>query len=145
MPNTTNIFGVPASPANFIRPGKRPMSSMCPAIIWDESQNRVRMVTGSSGGTEITTSNAMNIIDVLWLNRSLPESVDHKRFHHQCIPPYLQLEEGFPKDIEKGLEAKGHKIETMKSISVIQAINVHGNGKIVGTADFRKGGGPAGF
>ncbi|GFN83036.1 gamma-glutamyltranspeptidase 1 [Plakobranchus ocellatus] len=145
VPNTTNFFGLPASPANFIRPGKRPMSSMCPAIIWDGNQNRVRMVTGSSGGTKITTSNAMNIIDVLWLNRSLPESVDHKRFHHQLIPTYLQLEEGFPKDIEKGLKAKGHKIETMKSVSVIQAINVLDNGKIVGTADFRKGGGPAGF
>lgn len=54
-PNITNSFGVPASPANFIEPGKRPMSSMSPAIILDKNGN-VELIIGGAGGTKITSS-----------------------------------------------------------------------------------------
>ena len=56
-PGTKNIYGIAPSVANFIKPGKRPVSSMVPTIITDEKDN-LRMVVGASGGPRIITGTA---------------------------------------------------------------------------------------
>ena len=53
-PNTTNIYEIPASKNNFIKPGKRPTSSMSPSILVDEN-GQVKLVVGASGGPRIIT------------------------------------------------------------------------------------------
>jgi gamma-glutamyltranspeptidase/glutathione hydrolase/leukotriene-C4 hydrolase len=54
-PGTKNSFGVPASPSNYIVPGKRPMSSMSPTIVVD-ANGEVVFMSGAAGGTRITTA-----------------------------------------------------------------------------------------
>ena len=47
----------PRTAANRVEPGKRPQSSMCPAIILDQ-QAQVLMVVGGSGSALITSATA---------------------------------------------------------------------------------------
>lgn len=56
-PGVTNYFGFPSSPANYIKPGKRPMSSMCPIVITDKNGDFVLGV-GAAGGSKITLTTA---------------------------------------------------------------------------------------
>lgn len=69
-PDKTNIFGFPPSPANFIEPGKRPLSSMTPTIILNE-KNDVVMAIGGAGGSRITTSVALVRIELASFRRNV--------------------------------------------------------------------------
>lgn len=54
-PGSTNAFGFAANPINFIRPGKRPQSSIASSLVEDENGQLI-MATGSAGGSRIITA-----------------------------------------------------------------------------------------
>ncbi|KAG7272424.1 hypothetical protein CRUP_013178 [Coryphaenoides rupestris] len=143
-PDITNGFGVPPSPNNFIRPGKRPMSSMCPTILYDED-GRVKMVVGGSGGTKITTSIAQVILKALYFNFDLRKSVEDPRLHNQLSPNTTMAEPGFDTKVLEGLARKHHETEFLKSTgAVVQAVVRHGD-RLHAQSDPRKGGYAAGY
>ncbi|XP_062597984.1 glutathione hydrolase 1 proenzyme-like [Saccostrea cucullata] len=144
-PNTTNSFGVPASAANFIKPGKRPLSSMCPSIAVD-SDGHVKLVMGASGGTKITTSTALVSIETLWFKYGIKKSIDYKRLHHQLLPAYITVENGFNQQVLNGLKNIGHNISISDSAgSVVQGILQLEEGTISANADYRKRGATDGY
>lgn len=73
-PNITNYFGVKPSETNFIEPGKRMFSSMCPSIITDHFGN-LRLLIGGSGGTQITTAVAIVRMKYCYLSFMLTLSI----------------------------------------------------------------------
>ncbi|XP_055911963.1 scoloptoxin SSD14-like isoform X2 [Eupeodes corollae] len=109
-PGTFNSYNIPASPANFIKPKKRPLSSMCPAIILDKNGD-VRMLIGSAGGSMITTSVAQAILRYLVLDQDINDSVQEKRVHHQLAPMVITYEKNFNEATLKYLQHVGHKVE----------------------------------
>ncbi|KAF7217046.1 glutathione hydrolase 1 proenzyme isoform X2 [Nothobranchius furzeri] len=127
-PNITNGFGVPPSPNNFIKPGKRPMSSMCPTILFNKN-NQVKMVVGASGGTQITTSVVLVILNVLFFDYDLNRAVTEPRVHNQLSPNYSVFEPEFDKGIVEGLIKKNHETKLLTSTgAVVQAVVRYENG-----------------
>uniref|UniRef100_A0A8C7S214 Glutathione hydrolase n=1 Tax=Oncorhynchus mykiss TaxID=8022 RepID=A0A8C7S214_ONCMY len=143
-PHITNGFGIPPSPNNFIQPGKRPLSSMCPTIILDKD-NRVKMVVGASGGTKITTATALVILNSLFFDYDLKKAVTQPRIHNQLNPNMTVVEHGFEKSVLDGLAQKNHVTELLMTPgSVVQAVVRQGE-RLCAESDPRKGGYPAGY
>ncbi|KAH8256067.1 hypothetical protein KR026_006723, partial [Drosophila bipectinata] len=108
-PGRSYNFGMPPSPTNFIKPGKRPMSSMCPSIILD-AQGDVKLIIGGSGSAKIPTSMAETLLRYFVLKEPIGKAIDSGRFHHQLAPMALYVEERVPKPTVAYLESIGHKI-----------------------------------
>lgn len=62
VPGRNNSFGFIPTEANFIRPGKRPLSSISPVIVEHLSNGSLYAAIGSAGGSRIITAN----IQTLW-------------------------------------------------------------------------------
>lgn len=139
IPGTANMYGVAPSEANFVVPGKRPMSSMSPLVVVNPNGD-VDLVIGGTGGAKITSGVALVSMRNLWQGDNIKEAIDFPRLHHQFLPNRVDVETQFPKIYRKELAQKGHEIFVPKGrFSIIMGINRQ-NGRIFANSDFRKGG-----
>lgn len=120
-----NHFGAVAlSDANLIEPGKRPLSSMSPTLVFDP-QDRLIMAVGTPGGTRIMTSVLQVILNRIDFALDPKTCVHAPRMHHQWSPEELWLERSGFKDeaLFKALKARRNDIKLRKSnICNVQAV-----------------------
>ena len=145
FPDIINGFGLPPSPNNFAKPGKRPLSSMSPAIFVD-SAGEVKLAIGAAGGTSITSAIALTSIYNLHLGWDIEKCLDAPRLHHQLMPMYVEYQHEFNANIIEELKKRGHDTKDYgDGESVAGAIARLDDGRLMATADYRKAGGVDGF
>ena len=125
-----------ASIGNRLEPGKRPMSTMTPIIIFDEN-NELKLITGSPGGALIPAAVLRLVTGVIDFNLNLGEATMLPRLHKDWPYKNLRLEKGFSKDTLQILESYGHELEESKTMGSTQSILISSKGK-EGFADLRR-------
>jgi len=111
---TPNMFGLIQGEANAIVPGKRPLSSMTPTIVFKDG--RVVLVTGSPGGPTIINTVLQIISNVLDHRMPVSQAVEAPRIHNQWLPDVVTFERfGMSPDTMALMQAKGHKLPERKS------------------------------
>ena len=127
--------------ANRVEPGKRPRSSMAPTIV-TRPDGKLRLVTGSPGGSRIINYTARSVMGILDWNMDPQYAVT--RGHVVSRNGKVDLEEGtFWDELKVALEARGHDINVRSLTSGLHAILVK-DGRLFGGADPRREGVAAG-
>jgi gamma-glutamyltranspeptidase / glutathione hydrolase len=109
IPGSSNAFGYVPSPSNYIRPGKRPLSSISPTIA-EFSNGTLYYVIGAAGGSRIITSTIQNLVHVLDQNLTVLEALAQPRLHDQLLPNQVSFEYAYNNDTVAFMKARGHNV-----------------------------------
>tara|TARA_B110000046_G_scaffold184788_1_gene224263 strand:+ start:1732 stop:3402 length:1671 start_codon:yes stop_codon:yes gene_type:complete len=109
-PGVMNVFGAIGGKANEIQPNKRMLSSMTPTILLKD--NKVKMVTGSPGGTTIISSVYESILNAAEFDMSAVDVVNSTRFHHQLWPKnVIRTHSGLTDNVKAELIKMGYTLD----------------------------------
>lgn len=109
IPGASNAFGYVPSPSNFIRAGKRPLSSITPTIV-EFLNGTLYYVIGAAGGSRIITATIQNLIHVLDQNMTVPEALAQPRLHDQLIPNQALFEYAYDNATVAFMQSRGHNV-----------------------------------
>ncbi|KAJ9626468.1 hypothetical protein H2203_004100 [Taxawa tesnikishii (nom. ined.)] len=109
IPGTRNAFGFVPSPANYIRPGKRPLSSITPTIV-EFPNGTLYFVVGAAGGSRIITATIQNLWNVLDRNMTSPEALAEPRLHDQLVPNQVYFEYAYDNATVEFMRERGHNV-----------------------------------
>jgi gamma-glutamyltranspeptidase/glutathione hydrolase len=142
-PGAPNAFGLVGGAANAPGPGKRPLSSMTPTIVFKDG--KPVLVTGAPGGSRIITTVLQVIVNTIDRHMSIGEAVSAPRLHHQWLPDEVVVEPDFPPDQVRALTAMGHKVQVDSFFGSAHSIAI-APGTMTGAADLRaRGAAAAGY
>lgn len=131
IPGTSNVFGYLPSPNNFIRPGKRPLSSITPIIVEHAENGSLYYVVGAAGGSRIPTATLQNLWHVLDHGKNAIEALSEPRLHDQLIPNNCFFEWAYDNDTVAFMESRGHNVTWMAPgawSSTAQSLRLLSNG-----------------
>ncbi|TVY55327.1 Glutathione hydrolase proenzyme, partial [Lachnellula suecica] len=110
IPGVRNAFGFVPSPINYIRPHKRPLSSVSPLIV-EHPNGTLYLSIGAAGGSRIPTATVQGVWHVLDHGMGVREALEERRIHDQLMPDTTTFEWGFDGETVKSMEGRGHGVE----------------------------------
>ena len=132
----SSIEGRVASPGNKFEPGKRPMSTMAPSMVFNK-EGQLTLITGSPGGSYIPAAILRVISGVVDFNLNIGEATMLPRVHKDWPYTGLDYENTISSDVINILDVMGHKPESNKTMGSTQSIHIV-NGLRYGYADLRR-------
>jgi gamma-glutamyltranspeptidase/glutathione hydrolase len=123
-PGVPNAYGLVTGEPNAIAPGKVPLSSMSPTLVFaKDDPKRVMLAVGSPGGSTIPTTVIQVISNVIDHGMDITRAVGAGRLHHQYLPDELWVDRyGLEPATQAALEALGHKIRRVDAWGDAEAV-----------------------
>ena len=124
QPGVANAYGLVGGDANAIAPGKVPLSSMSPTLVFSkEDPKKVMLAVGSPGGSTIPTTVIQVISNVVDQGMDVTRAVGAGRLHHQYLPDELWVDRwALDPATQAALEAKGHKLRKLDAWGDAEAV-----------------------
>lgn len=138
-PGHPNAYGLVHGEANKIEPGKRPLSSMSPTMVF--RNGKPWLATGSPGGSVIITTVLQTILNAMEFDMNMASAAAQPRVHHQWLPDELRLEQGISPDTIRLLQNMGHQVKTGNRSSGRTNSIMLKDGWLYGASDTRRPGG----
>src|SRR5262249_31624536 len=105
---------------------------------------KVRFALGLPGGRKIFPAAFQALLNMIDHGMSLQEAVEAPRLWTEG--PFVEVEHGFSEEVRKGLEARGHKLVRLPTVSGgMNGVQLNDDGTIPGAACWRADGTPAGL
>lgn len=118
----------PPSPSNYVRPGKRPLSSITP-VIAEWPNGTLYYIIGAAGGSRIITSTIQNLVHVLDRNMTALQALEQPRMHDQLIPNQAVFEYAYDNATIAFMTERGHNVTWVNGgLSSAQGIRRQPNG-----------------
>jgi len=141
-----NAFGLVGGAPNLPGPGRRPLSSMSPTIVFDG--DGPILCAGAAGGSRIITATEQVLLFSVLFGDTPGEALARRRVHHQGIPRTTRYEEGMDEAMLEGLRRRGHALEELSHSANVQIIRLvrgdDGEVRLIAASDPRREGRPAG-
>jgi len=136
-PGVANAYGLVQGAANAIAPGKRPLSSMTPTLVF-RADARPWLATGSPGGSRIITTVLQVLLNRMVHGLNLASAVASPRVHSQLWPDQISVEQGLSPDTIRLLDGMGHRVVVTAAMGSANSVEVLREGGSLGGADPRR-------
>ena len=133
-----SIEGRVGSPGNRYEPGKRPMSTMAPSMVFNQ-EGQLVLITGSPGGSYIPAAILRVISGVIDFDLNIGSATMLPRIHKDWPYKGLDYETTISADVISNLGVIGHNPEPNKTMGSTQSIHIV-NDVRYGYADLRRPG-----
>lgn len=164
-PSRPNYFGLEPTESNYIQPGKKPLSSMSPTLVFEPTEDAstplslgdLFLALGGSGGPKIISATLQTFLNHAVAKMDLFHAVASPRIHDQLLyhsKASTLYESSIVGDIQIELdqhgrfelESTGHSLVPVSYAGCVQVVSRSKSlQKLTAVSDPRKGGRPAGL